>query len=160
MPTLNTATKKYNNFNTKNDNQMKKYIILKLLGLAILTMITLVIISILEVIVYSYVVNPGQINSVYENHAQFSAPFISGIFGFIIFFLIARYWKKKGYQNLFKLVILFPLIYVLLDLTIIIIDGTVQWSSFISIFILANGAKFLGSYLGYKLTKSQQTVSQ
>jgi hypothetical protein len=132
---------------------MKKYIVLKLIGLAILTMITLVIISILEVALYSYVVDPGQEVRVYEAHAQFSAPFISGIFGFIVFFLIARHWKKKGYHNLFKLIILFPLIYVLLDIVVILLTATVEWSSFILIFIPANGAKFLGSYLGYKLTK-------
>ena len=132
---------------------MKKNIILKLIGLAVLTMITLVIISILEVTLYSYVVNPGQAVSVYEAHAEFSAPFISGIFGFIVFFLITRYWKKKEYQDLFKLVILFPLTYVLLDIVVLLLAGTDRWSSFILIFILANGAKFLGSYLGYKLTK-------
>lgn len=132
---------------------MKQYIVLKLIGLVILTMVTLVIISILEVTLYSYLINPGQEISVYEAHAEFSAPFISGIFGFIVFFLVARYWKKKEYHNLFKLVILFPITYVLFDLVIILLAGTVQWSSFILIFILANGAKFLGSYLGYKLTK-------
>ena len=131
---------------------MKKYRILKLIGLAILTMIILVVISFLEVAVYSYLINPGQEQSVYEAHANSSAPYISGIFGFIVFFLIARHWKKKEYHNLFKLIILFPLIYVLLDIIIISIAG-VQWSSFIFIFILANGAKFLGSYLGYKLSK-------
>ena len=38
---------------------MKKYMILKLIGLAVLTMITLVMISFLEVAVYSYLINPG-----------------------------------------------------------------------------------------------------
>jgi len=132
---------------------MKKNIVLKLIGLAILSMLILIIISIIEVTIYSYVVNPGQTISVYEEHAEFSAPYISGIFGFIVFFLIARYWKKKAFENLPKLLIIFPLIYVLLDLTILTIDGRVQWSSFILVFMLANGAKFLGSYLGYKLTK-------
>jgi hypothetical protein len=131
---------------------MKKYIVIKLIGLAILTMITLVIISFLEVAVYSYVLNPGQENSVYEAHAEVSAPYISGIFGFIVFFLIARHWKKKEYHNLLKLIFLFPLIYISLDLIIITIAG-VKWSSFISIFMLANGAKLLGCYLGYKLPK-------
>ena len=132
---------------------MKKYIVLKLIGLAILAMIALVIISILEVTLYSYVVNPGQEVSVYEAHAEFSAPFISSIFGFIVFFLVTRYWKKRKYENLPKLVFLFPLTYVLLDIVVLLLAGTVQWSSFIFIFILADGAKFLGSYLGYKLTK-------
>lgn len=131
---------------------MKKYVILKLIGLAILTMITLVIISFLEVAVYSYLINPGQDQSVYEAHANISAPYISGIFGFIVFFLVTRYWKKKEYTNVLKLAILYPLIYVLLDIIIITAAG-VNWADFILIFAIANTAKFLGSYLGYKLTK-------
>ncbi|MBK9271427.1 MAG: hypothetical protein IPM48_07505 [Saprospiraceae bacterium] len=131
---------------------MKKYTILKLVGLSILTMICLVAISFLEVAVYSYLINPGQEQAVYEAHANISAPYISGIFGFILFFLVTRYWKKKEYPNVFRLVILYPLIYVLLDLILITAAG-VNWSDFILIFALANAAKFLGSYLGYKLTK-------
>ena len=131
---------------------MKKNIIFKLIGLAILTMITLVIISFLEVAVYSYLINPGQEQSVYEAHAEVSAPYISGIFGFIVFFLVARHWKKKEYSNVFKLAILYPLIYVLLDIIIITAVG-VKWADFILIFAIANTAKFLGSCLGYKLTK-------
>jgi hypothetical protein len=131
---------------------MNKYVFLKLLGLSIGVMITLVIISILEVTVYSYVVNPGQDEAVYEAHAYASAPYISGIFGFIAFFLITRHWKKRGYAHLLRLVILFPCTYVLLDTVIITLSGNVEWSSFIIIFALANGAKFLGSYAGYKLT--------
>ena len=131
---------------------MKKYVILKLIGLAILTMITLVVISFLEVAVYSYLINPRQDQSIYEAHANLSAPYISGVFGFIVFFLIARHWKKKGYPNAFKLAMLFPLIYVLLDIIIITAAG-VKWSDFVLIFVIANTAKFLGSYLGYKLIR-------
>jgi len=126
--------------------------VLKLVGLSILAMITLVMISVLEVAVYSYGVNPGHDISVYESHAQVSAPYVSGIFGFILFFLVARYWTKKGYENVARLVILFPLVYVLLDLLVIVLSGAADWSNFILIFALANAAKFLGCYLGYKLT--------
>ena len=131
---------------------MKKNILLKLFGLAILTMITLVVISILEVTFYSYVINPGHNASTYEMHAKFSGPFISGIFGFIVFFFIARYWKIKQYQNVFKLILLFPAMYVLLDIGVLLLAGTSKWSEFVWIFILANGSKFLGSYLGYRLS--------
>ena len=81
---------------------MKKFVIPKLIGLVLLTMITLVLISFAEVAVYSYLINPGQQESVYEAHANDSAPYISGIFGFIIFFLVARYWKKKEYRDVFR----------------------------------------------------------
>lgn len=131
---------------------MNKYVILKLTGLAILTMITLVIISFLEVAIYSYIINPGQDQSVYEAHANITAPYISGIFGFIIFFLVTRHWKKKEYPNVMRLAILYPLIYVLVDIVVITAAG-VKWADFILIFALANTAKFLGSYLGYKLSK-------
>lgn len=136
---------------------MKKHTVLKLIGLAVLVMITLVLISFIEVAVYSYIINRGQENNVYERHAELSAPYISGIFGFIVFFLITRYWKKKGYQE--KLVFLFPLTYILLDVVVILLAATDEWSSFILIFIIANTAKFLGSYLGYHLTKRKHTVS-
>jgi len=39
-----------------------------------------------------------------------------------------------------------------LDIIIITAAG-VKWSDFILIFAIANTAKFLGSYLGYKLIK-------
>lgn len=75
---------------------MKKYVILKLIGLAILTMITLVIISFLEVAVYSYLIDPGQEQSVYEAHANSSAPYISGISGLSFSFSLHDIGRKKN----------------------------------------------------------------
>lgn len=131
---------------------MKKYLIPKLIGLAILTMIILVIISILEVAVYSHLINPGQEITVYETHASQSAPYVSGIFGFIIFFLVARFWNQKKYDNIASLVFLFPLTYVLIDIIVLVL-ADVKWADFLVIFLIANSAKFLGCFLGYKLTK-------
>ncbi len=130
---------------------MKKYILLKLIGLVVLTMSILVIISIAEVAFYSYIINPGLEESAYELHANASAPYISGIFGFIIFFLVIRYWKKKNYHNTSQLAILFPFTYLVID-TIIITAAGVRWADFILIFIVANSAKVLGSFFGYILT--------
>jgi len=58
-------------------------------------MITLVIISNIEVAQYYYFTNPGHEFIVYEAFAEYSASFILGIFRFIIFFLVARHCKKK-----------------------------------------------------------------
>lgn len=117
-----------------------------------LTMIILVIISILEVAVYSHLINPGQEITVYETHASQSAPYVSGIFGFIIFFLVARFWNQKKYDNIASLVFLFPLTYVLIDIIVLVL-ADVKWADFLVIFLIANSAKFLGCFLGYKLTK-------
>lgn len=128
---------------------MNKFVVPKLIGLATLTMITLVVLSFIEVTIYSYLINPGQNESVYEAHANASAPYISAVFGFVIFFLVVRYWKKKQYPNLSRLALLFPLIYVLLDV-ILLTAAAVSWADFILVFAIANTAKALGSYVGYK----------
>ena len=130
---------------------MKKYVIPKLIGLAIMTMILLVILSILEVAVYSHLINPNQELSLYKSHANMSAPYVSGIFGFIIFFIISRYWTQKKYDNISNLIFQFPLIYVLIDIIVLLLSG-VKWESFLVTFLIANSAKFIGSYLGYKMT--------
>lgn len=130
---------------------MKKYVIPKLIGLAIMTMILLVILSILEVAVYSHLINPNQELSLYKSHANMSAPYVSGIFGFIIFFIISRYWTQKKYDNISNLIFQFPLIFVLIDILVLLLSG-VKWEVFLVTFLIANSAKFIGSYLGYKMT--------
>jgi len=129
---------------------MKKYTLLKLIGCAIGVMIALVLISFLEVAVYSYLIHPGQVESAYEAHAQVSAPYISGLFGFLLFFLIVRYWKKKGEENMARLAFLFPLTYVALDLVLLLSFGAFAQPGFLLTFLLANAAKALGAYLGYR----------
>ena len=131
---------------------MKKFILIKLIGLSILAMIVLVTISFIEVAFYSYVINPGQHESFYETHANISAPYISCIFGFILFYFTTRYWTKKGYTKANQLCIQFPLMYLTLDVVIITTAG-VNWEDFILIFFIANASKLIGSYMGYFLHK-------
>lgn len=128
---------------------MKKFTLLKLFGLVILTMALLVLISFIEVAIYSYLINPGHTESFYEAHANVTAPYVSGIFGFIVFFLVVRYWKKKQYPDVLKLAVLYPLIYIIIDVIIITAAG-VKWSDFFVIFAVANAAKIAGSFAGYK----------
>ena len=135
---------------------MKRYRLLKLGGLVLLTMVVLMILSFIEVAVYSYLINPGQDKSVYDAHAMDSAPWISAIFGFIIFFFIVRYWSKKNYDSL-KLCLLFVLTYIIIDF-IIITAFDVSWKDYYLVFILANGAKLLGGLLGYYTHKPHLAV--
>ena len=137
---------------------MKKYRWLKLAGLAILTMVILVIISVIEVAIYSYFINPGQDKSVYDDHAMASAPWISAIFGFIIFFLVVRYWTRKNYDSL-KLCLLFALTYIIIDIIIITASG-VSWSEYFLVFLLANGAKLLGGLTAWYFYKTTIAVNQ
>ena len=128
---------------------MKKYMLLKLIGITVTTTIVLVGISILEVFLYSIFINPNQVSSVYDAHAEVSAPWISAIFGFMIFFLLVRFWAEKNTDILKKLAFLYPLTYAIWDFIIIISIANVDWSQFYIIFLLSQLAKFAGSYFGY-----------
>lgn len=130
---------------------MQRFRIFKLIGLVIATMIVLVSLSFLEVAVYSMLINTGQDPGFYEAHAQLTAPWVSGIGGFIVFFLVVRYWSKKSFHKVGQLAALYPTTYLLIDLVIILTAADVEWGSFIFIFISANGAKYMGSLLAYKL---------
>ncbi len=136
---------------------MKKYRFPKLLGLAFLTMAILVIISFIEVAVYSYLINPGQSATFYDEHANVSAPWISGIFGFVVFFLVVRYWALKNYEGLLNLALLFVLAYLILDMAILLGFG-VNWADYYLIVLLANGAKILGALAGYYFYKPNTAV--
>jgi len=39
----------------------------------------------------------------------------------------------------------------LIDIIVLLLSG-VKWESFLVTFLIANSAKFIGSYLGYKMT--------
>ena len=127
---------------------MKKYRLLKLLGLALATMVTLVAISVIEVTIYSYFIKPGQQQAFYDEHANLSAPWISGIFGFIVFFSVVRHWCRKKYDDLLQLAVLFVLTYIVLDI-IILFAFQVNWNEIYPIFLIANGAKLMGALTAY-----------
>ena len=127
--------------------------------MVLLTMVALIILSVVEVAIYSYIINPGQATTVYDAHATTSAPWISGILGFIIFFLVVRYWSKKKYTNLLMLALGYVVTYVVVDL-IIFFAFSVDWSEYLSIFLLANGAKLLGAMTGYFVYKNTDTNSR
>ncbi len=133
---------------------MQRYSILKLFGLTLLTQVVLVGISFAEVFGYSMFVNSGKEESFYEAHAMASAPWISGIFGFIVFFFVSRYWTKKQLPNAFNLALMFPLVYIVWDLLVVTLYGVPDWLAFLPIFVSANGAKLVGSMSGYYFNRS------
>ena len=132
---------------------MQRYTLLKLFGLVLLTQVVLVAISFLEVFVYSMTVEPGHEESFYEAHAQVSAPWISGIFGFILCFLLIRYWTRKNLPNAAKLAWMFPLVYFIWDFLVVAMIGVPDWLEFLPIFLMSMGAKVLGSLGGYYFNK-------
>jgi hypothetical protein len=120
---------------------------LKLTGLALLLHLILIIISVLEVTFYSYLVNPGHTQEVYEAHAVKSGPYVSAIFGSLLIFLWVRRTAKKDPHNVMHVALALPLLYIALEVVMLFL-ASVNWNEHYVIFLWANGAKLLAGYLG------------
>jgi hypothetical protein len=99
-------------------------VFLKILGWAVLLHGILILLTILEVFLYSLLVNPGQGNSVYEAHAQSSGPVISIVFGFFIVWWIARFMIRRNSEMTKVIGYGLPLCYIVVDIVLLVISGT------------------------------------
>ena len=87
-------------------------------------MIVNVLISVLYVVVYSYLIDPGHEEAYYQAHAQLSAPYSSIIAGMPLMFVAGRWIGRKFPKgNSVKAALLVWLVYFLLDFAIIAAAG-------------------------------------
>ena len=124
----------------------------KIIGWAILIHVILIALSILEVFIYAQI-HPGHEHSFYEDHAKVSGPYISIIFGFILFFFITRYFTKTRLDIKYLIAILLPVVYTIKDFLIVHFSG-VDWGEHFWIFTISFLIKTLGAFLGaFSLSK-------
>src|SRR5688500_12123541 len=90
-----------------------------LIAIALLVMITNIAISILYMVVYSYVIDPGHDPQYYNDHIQVAAPYCSIVAGIPLMFL-AGFWVAGGWQRTgsVKAALLVWLAYSVIDLAI------------------------------------------
>ncbi|MDP1663388.1 MAG: hypothetical protein Q8L55_15865 [Phycisphaerales bacterium] len=73
--------------------------IVSLVGVALLVMVVNVAMSVLYMVVYSYLINPGHAASYYQDHIKVAAPYCSIVAGIPIMFMaglwVAR-WSAVG----------------------------------------------------------------
>lgn len=119
----------------------------RILGWAVLIHIILIVLSILEVVAYSTIINPGHEQSIYEQHAQTTAPYISIIFGIILFFFISRLLVKKRYDKRQVIALALPITYIIIDIIIMLLSNT-DWGQQYLAFIVSFVTKILASYIG------------
>ena len=110
-------------------------------------MIVNVLISVLYVVVYSYLVDPGHDEAYYQAHAQVAAPYSSIIAGIPLMFLAGRWIGRKFPKgNSVKAALLVWLVYFLLDFTIIAAVGSLGQMALL--FAISFTTKFAAAYLG------------
>ena len=125
---------------------------LKLIGVAFLLHIVLILLSILEVAIYSYLIVPGKDEAFYKSHAENSGPWISGIFGSLFIFLIVRRFIKKNNGHSLTYTIALPFIYIIMDI-VMLLPFQINWWEHLPVFVIANGAKIISSLLAYYIYK-------
>ena len=132
---------------------------LKLIGVAILLHIILIALSILEVAIYSWLIAPNKDEAFYKAHAQISGPWISGICGSLIIFLLVRNFIKKNKDRHLTYTIALPLTYIALDI-LMLLPFNINWAEHLPIFLVANGAKVAASFLSYFIYISSMRPGQ
>ncbi len=131
---------------------------LKIIGWAILIHIILITLSFIEVFIYSILINPGQDQSVYDSHAQLSAPYISIILGIPLFYIVARRMAKKHPGLEIRIAIWLAFSYMVLDF-LILIPFQIDWSSHWWIFLLSFGTKLFAAHWGARSVLNRPTIS-
>ena len=71
-----------------------------LIGVALLVMVANVLVSILYMVVYSYVIDPGHEKQYYDAHIEVAAPYCSIVAGIPLMFL-AGYWISGWWEGKF-----------------------------------------------------------
>ncbi len=131
---------------------------LKLTGIAIAVHVVLIILSVAEVTLYSTAVRSGENQEFYQHHAELTGPYISAVFGFILFFLIVRKLVKNNMDRKYSVLFGLFVIYMVIDIIILMFFG-VDWSSYWTVLLWANGAKLLGGYLALHRARTSNRPS-
>ena len=110
-----------------------------LAGLALGVMAVAIVISILYMVVYSYVIDPGHDQAYYEAHAQIAAPYCGVVAGIPLLFLVG-WWV-----GLWPAVVVW-LVCALVDLAVLAAWGpTWRAGAFVAVSMLT---KLASAYLG------------
>ena len=130
-----------------------KSILLIIFG-AIAVLFLNVLTSILVVVFYSYVIDPGHDQDYYQAFAENSAPYSSIIAGMPIMFAVC-YWIAGKFSKGFRLyaALLIWLVYFLIDLSVVAAVG--QLSSIAVLFALSFTTKFVAASAAGFLAKGK-----
>jgi hypothetical protein len=95
-----------------------------LVGVALLVMIANVLASVLYMVAYSYLIDPGHEKQYYEDHIQVAAPYCSIVAGIPLMFL-AGWWVGGWWQGEFavKAALVVWFVYAVIDIAILLGAG-------------------------------------
>lgn len=118
-----------------------------LIGVAILVLVTNVAASILYMVVYGNIIDPGHDAKYYQDHIQIAGPYCSIVAGIPIMFLagwwVAGWWRRSlGVRGSFVV----WLAYTIIDLSILLIAGLTLGVGIL--FVISFATKLAAGYWG------------
>jgi hypothetical protein len=126
-----------------------------LVGVGILVMVANVLVSILYMVVYGYLIDPGHDEQYYNAHIQAAAPYSSIVAGIPLMFLagfwISRWWGGKfGVES----ALVVWLVYALIDFTALMATGFTSWMAILVAVSLSTklAAIYAGAVIGARRT--------
>jgi hypothetical protein len=132
----------------------------RLVGVALLVLVVNVAVSILYMVVYSYLVDPGHEEQYYRDHIQVAAPYCSIVAGMPLMFL-AGWWVGRWWKGEFavKAGLVVWLAYALIDLGVLVTAGlTPRIAALSAVSLLTKlAAVYLGSLVAGRRTQHHQS---
>ena len=126
----------------------------------ILAQITLIALSILCVAVYSYAIHTGESPEFYSAFAKVSGPWVSLIGGFPVFFLIARWIRRRAPSAAFATAMAMAGLYLAIEIVFLLLwpgDANVTLPFMIGLFVPKVAGAWLGA--GGLATRAPSTVA-
>jgi hypothetical protein len=121
-----------------------------LVGVAVLVLVSNVVASILYMVVYGYVIDPGHESQYYNDHIQVAGPYCSIVAGIPLMFLagwcVAGWWQQTPGV---KAALFVWLAYTVIDLTIVLAVG-ITWTDGVLV-LLSLATKLAAAYFGARL---------
>ncbi len=131
--------------------------IARLVGLAVLVLIANVAVSVLYMVIYGHLIDPGHDQVYYDAHIQMAAPYCSIVAGIPLMFL-AGWWVGRWWQGKFAVqsALVIWLAYAAIDVAIILAAGAA-----LSLWLLvavSHVTKLAAVYFGARFANRSRTA--
>lgn len=129
-----------------------------LVGIAVLVIVANILVSVLYMVVYGYLIDPGHAKEYYDAHVQVAAPYCSIVAGIPLMFL-AGYWISGWWEGKFAVqsALFVWFIYVLIDVTALMAAGVTSSAALLVAVSLVTklAAIYAGAVIGGRRTIPQ-----
>ena len=118
-----------------------------IIGAAILILVVNVGLSVVYMVFYSYLIDPGHDEQFYQDHVKIAAPYCSIFFGIPLFYFVCRWIGAKWEKDFaLKSAVGIWIVYALIDVTVLISSGlTLSVAGLMSISLIT---KLISAYFG------------